>query len=85
MIALVTGASKGVGKGIALELARQGFDLWLNYHSDREGAEQNAQEFAALGRKANIVQADVGNAADVARTFAPIDQLDLLVNEPARR
>ena len=80
MTALVTGASKGIGKGIALELARQGFDLWLNYHSDRPGAEQTALDIEALGRKAQIVQADVGNADEVARMFAPIEQLDLMVN-----
>ena len=85
MIALVTGASKGVGKGIALELARQGFDLWLNYHSDRPGAEQTAQEIAALGQKANIVQADVGNATEVARMFAPIHHLDLMVNNAGQQ
>ena len=85
MTALVTGASKGIGKGIALELARQGFDLWLNYHSDRPGAEQTALELEALGRKAQIVQADVGNAADVARMFAPIEQLDLMVNNAGQQ
>ena len=85
MTALVTGASKGIGKGIALELARQGFDLWLNYHSDRPGAEQTALEIEALGRKAQIVQADVGNAGEVARMFAPIEQLDLMVNNAGQQ
>ena len=85
MTALVTGASKGIGKGIALELARQGFDLWLNYYSDRTGAEQTALEIADLGRKAQIVQADVGNAVDVARMFAPIEQLDLMVNNAGQQ
>ena len=85
MTALVTGASKGIGKGIALELARQGFDLWLNYHSDRQGAEQTAIEIETLGRKAEIVQADVGNADEVARMFTPIEQLDLMVNNAGQQ
>lgn len=85
MTALVTGASKGIGKGIALELAHQGFDLWLNYHSDRAGAEQTALEIEALGRNAQIVQADVGKADDVARMFTPIEQLDLMVNNAGQQ
>src|SRR5690242_21804300 len=82
--ALVTGASKGVGKGIALELARCGWDLAVNYHSDRAGAEATADEIAALGRTAFLAQADVGKAADVDRMLeeaaARFPRLDLLVN-----
>src|SRR6185369_8574863 len=54
--ALVTGASKGVGKGIALELARCGCDVAVNYHSDREGAEGTVAEIAGMGRAAFAVQ-----------------------------
>jgi NAD(P)-dependent dehydrogenase (short-subunit alcohol dehydrogenase family) len=82
--ALVTGASKGVGKGIALELARGGWDVAINYHSDRAGAEATAAEIAAMGRGAFPVQADVGKAADVDRLFEEVagrmPRLDLLVN-----
>jgi NAD(P)-dependent dehydrogenase (short-subunit alcohol dehydrogenase family) len=81
---LVTGASKGVGKGIALEMARCGCDVAVNYHSDRPGAEAVAAEIAGLGRTARIVQADVGNAADVERMFREtlehFPRLDVLVN-----
>lgn len=84
-IALVTGASKGVGKGIALELARQGFDIWVNYNSDHAGAEETAREVEALGQKAFIVQADVGDATAVAAMFAPIDRLDLMVNNAGQQ
>lgn len=83
--ALVTGASKGVGKGIALELARRGYDLWINYHSDRAGAEATAAAIHALGRQASIVQANAGAAADVERMFAPIERLDLLVNNAGQQ
>src|SRR3954449_4939868 len=82
--ALVTGASKGVGKGIALELARCGCDVALNYHSDREGAEDTAAEITSMGRVAFPVQADVAQAAEVDRMFAEVadrfPELDILVN-----
>lgn len=81
---LVTGASKGIGKGIALELARQDCDVAVNFHSDREGAELTANEIRAMGRKSFIVAADVGVSADVERmydaVFKQFSQLDILVN-----
>jgi NAD(P)-dependent dehydrogenase (short-subunit alcohol dehydrogenase family) len=83
-IALVTGASKGVGKGIALELARCGCHIAVNYASDARGAEATADEVRALGRQALAVQADVGLAADVDHMFAEVlrefGRLDILVN-----
>lgn len=82
--ALVTGASKGVGKGIALELARQGCDVAVNYHSDRAGADATVAEIAAMGRTAFPVQADIGKARDVARLFDEVlgrfPRLHILVN-----
>ena len=82
--ALVTGASKGVGKGIALELARQGCDVAVNYNSDRAGAEATAVEIRALGRRASTVNANVGTTADVGRMFDAVlgefGRLDILVN-----
>jgi NAD(P)-dependent dehydrogenase (short-subunit alcohol dehydrogenase family) len=82
--ALVTGASKGVGKGIALELARAGCDIAVNYNSDTPGAEATAAEIRTIGRTAHIIQGDVGSAADVDRMFASIDEkfpkLQILVN-----
>jgi len=82
--ALVTGASKGVGKGIALELARNGCNIAVNYNSDREGAENTVNEITALGREAFAVQANVGVAEDADRMFAEVlarfPRLDILVN-----
>jgi NAD(P)-dependent dehydrogenase (short-subunit alcohol dehydrogenase family) len=82
--ALVTGASKGVGKGIALELARRGCDVAVNYNSDRAGAEDTAAEIRALGRESFPVQANVGCAADVDRMMAEVlarfPRLQILVN-----
>ena len=82
--ALVTGASKGVGKGIALELAKAGCGIAVNYNSDQAGAEQTATEIRALGSQAVIVQGNVGVSADVdrmfAETLAAFPKLDILVN-----
>jgi NAD(P)-dependent dehydrogenase (short-subunit alcohol dehydrogenase family) len=72
MTALVTGASKGIGKGIALELARAGFDVAVNYHRDAAGASAVAAEIEAMGRRALALQADVAVASDVDRMFAAL-------------
>lgn len=68
--ALVTGASKGIGKGIALALAAAGANVVVNYHGDRAGAESTAEGIRQLGRRALIIPADVGQSRDVARMFA---------------
>ena len=82
--ALVTGAANGIGKGIALELARRGCDVAVNDYRDGEGAQRTAAEIAALGRTAFPVLADVGNAAEVRRMFEDVlghfPRLDILVN-----
>lgn len=82
--ALVTGASKGVGKGVALGLARQGCDLIVNYNSDAAGAQGTVDEIAQLGRRAIALQADVGYRDAVEELFRAArkftDRLDILVN-----
>lgn len=82
--ALVTGASKGIGKGIALELARRGCRVAVNYFSDRAGAERTASEIQAGGAEAIIVGGDVGLSADVDRMISAVieqfGRLDILVN-----
>jgi NAD(P)-dependent dehydrogenase (short-subunit alcohol dehydrogenase family) len=82
--ALVTGASKGVGKGIALELARCGCDIAVNYNSDAAGADATVAEIRAMGRKAFSVKGNVGVSADVDSMFSQVlrefPQLDVLVN-----
>lgn len=83
-VALVTGSSKGVGRGIALGLARAGWRVAINCHGDQQGAEQTAIEVRQLGGECCIVRADVGDSDDVKRMFAEVanrlGQIDLLVN-----
>ena len=82
--ALVTGASKGVGKGIALELARSGCDVAVNYNTDAAGAQAVVEGIESLGRAAFSVQANVGVAAEVDAMFAEVfrrfPRLHILVN-----
>jgi NAD(P)-dependent dehydrogenase (short-subunit alcohol dehydrogenase family) len=82
--AIVTGASRGVGKGIALELARRGCQVAVNYQSSRERAEESAREVSAFGVDAFAVYADVAVPADVRKMVdAAVERfgrLDILVN-----
>jgi len=64
-VALVTGGSRGIGAGIALELAREGSDVVVNYREQREKAAVIAQGVEGLGRRSLIVKADVANGKDV--------------------
>jgi 3-oxoacyl-[acyl-carrier protein] reductase len=83
-VALVTGASKGIGAGIARELAAAGAAVVVNYASDRIGAESVVAEITAAGGQATALRGDVAKAADVAalfeRTQAAFGSLDILVN-----
>src|SRR5262249_44422624 len=83
-VALVTGASKGIGAGIATELAAAGAAVVVNYASDRAGAEGVVSEITKANGRAVAAQADVSKAADVARMFAEVRRafgtLDVLVN-----
>ena len=81
--ALVTGASRGIGAAIALDLARKGFSVVINYRSDEAAATEVARQVRALGAECLAICADVADAAQVAAMFAQIDahygQLDVLV------
>ena len=65
-IALVTGASRGIGASVARNLASRGADIAINYRSKGSRAEDVADEIRALGRKALLVQADMTNVGDIA-------------------
>ncbi len=71
-IALVTGASKGIGAAIALELAREGFDIWLNYGRDQEAAAQVAAQVEALGVTCKLLPFDVADGAAVKTALEPL-------------
>ncbi len=64
-LALITGASRGIGRGIALELAREGADVVVNYATQKEKAAEVARDIEALGRRSLIVRADVSNHKEV--------------------
>jgi len=81
--ALVTGGGRGIGRGIVLEFAREGADVAINYRRDREAAERTAEEVRTLGRRAVVLQADVGDReavdAIVAEAVASLGGLDIAV------
>lgn len=82
--ALVTGASRGIGKGIALALATQGADVAVNYRSKADEAEAVVKQIKKMGRDSFAVQADVANSSAVKRMFEEVKEkwgrLDILVN-----
>lgn len=83
-VALVTGAGRGIGQAIALELARAGWALAINYRQNAEAASETVTQIRAAGGRAQAIQADVAGAADrarlVAETLAVFRRIDLLVN-----
>jgi 3-oxoacyl-[acyl-carrier protein] reductase len=83
-VAVVTGASKGIGAAIAKALAAEGASVVVNYSSSKEGAEKVVSEIASLGGKAVAVHANVSKKADIDRLFVEtkkaFGQIDVLVN-----
>src|SRR5256886_15060907 len=83
-VAVVTGASKGIGAEIAKQLAAEGAAVVVNYASSKEGADQVVNEITARGGKAIAVQGDVAKTEDIGHLFAEANKvfgrLDILIN-----
>ena len=86
-VALVTGSGRGIGRAIALYFARHGADVVVNFFRNRAPAEGTAREIEALGRRALLVKADVGDLDDINRLFDEIKQtfggLDIFIHNAA--
>jgi NAD(P)-dependent dehydrogenase (short-subunit alcohol dehydrogenase family) len=83
-VALVTGAGRGIGRGIALALAEKGWSIVINYRSNSEAAEATIKEVERVGAQGLVVQADIGSNEDrqrmVGQTVEHFGRIDLLVN-----
>ncbi len=87
--ALVTGASSGIGQGVAEELARAGADVAINYRGSAEGAQDTKARVEALGRRAVLVQADVSKEDEIVAMFeeaqTALGPLDIVVSNAGRQ
>lgn len=83
-IALVTGASRGIGRAIAVGLAGCGADVAVNYKTKEKEARDTLQQVTSQGRRAIVIQADVSRSADVTNMIATVERdlgpVDILVN-----
>jgi len=81
---LVTGASSGIGRAIALRCAGAGADLAITYRKNRDGAEATAREIRALGRRAEVMRTDISRADDLealgGRLRQSFDRIDVWIN-----
>jgi enoyl-[acyl-carrier protein] reductase III len=86
-VALVTGSGRGIGKAIALGMARAGADVVINFHRNLAPAEEVACQIREMGRKALVVKANVSKVEDIDSLFEQIDQafggLDIFINNAA--
>lgn len=86
-VALVTGASRGIGRSIAIDLAREGADLVINYRVRADEAEKVVKEIESIGRRAIALKADVSNEQEVKTMIEKIigifGKIDILVNNAA--
>ena len=83
-IALVTGASRGLGRAIAIGFAREGADVVVNYLNNEKAAKETAAEITKLGRRVCVIQADVTSRKDIQRMLKEAEnhfnKIDILVN-----
>jgi enoyl-[acyl-carrier protein] reductase III len=85
--AMVTGAARGIGRAIALKLAKAGCDMTVLYHTSQDEAESVCADIGALGRRTLLLQTDVSEPTSVAEAFAAFrkqfDRLDIVVSNAA--
>ena len=83
-VALITGGSRGIGRGIAIELTRVGYDCAVSYASNTAAADETKRQIESLGRRAVMIKADIGSSDDrkrlVLEAVAGLGNIDLLVN-----
>lgn len=86
-VALVTGSSRGIGRQTAIRLAKEGYDLVINYARSKSAATEVASEIEALGRKVLVVKANVGDVSKIKAMFQQIEEfygrLDVFINNAA--
>ncbi|MBH0213345.1 enoyl-[acyl-carrier-protein] reductase FabL [Listeria monocytogenes] len=86
-VALVTGSSRGLGREIAIALAKEGYDIAVNFSRNRKKAEEVQQEIEQLGRKCVIFKANVGDVEKIRDLFKAVDEefgrLDIFINNAA--
>lgn len=86
-IALVTGSGRGIGKAIAIKLAQSGADLIVNYSRNREQAEETSRIIRQLGKKAQVIKANISKEEDINTLFQTISseygKLNILINNAA--
>jgi glucose 1-dehydrogenase len=86
-VALITGSDSGIGQATAVEFAKQGADVVVTYHTDKEGAEETLKEVKKHGRKGLVLQVDISDEQAVEKLFAQalkeFDSIDILVNNAA--
>ena len=82
--AIVTGSDSGIGQATAIEFAKEGANVVIVYHTDKDGAEETLKQVEAAGGKGSVIQADVSEEKDVAKIFDQAYQefktVDILVN-----
>jgi len=82
--ALITGASRGIGRAVAIELANAGYDIWINYRSSDKAAEEVYEAVVKVGARAKLLKFDVADRQEVRSVLIPVlkeeGNLDILVN-----